>query len=191
MPRQLNDSYEDLVKKAQLLFWVKGFKPVRNDELAEHLGVSVSTIYNKYSKDMLYLDALEDYVYNWSDPVLTKLRESKNGLQSLKDFFYGLIDALLDGTFPKSCLIVNTVVEMQKDNERLIELYELYFNNMVRSYRIVLDDAIEKGEIKYPDRKEEYAEFLIGVIFSLSIFYKVKNINELKEYIDFQLSCIE
>lgn len=191
MPRQLNDSYEDLVKKAQLLFWVKGFKPVRNDELAEHLGVSVSTIYNKYSKDMLYLDALEDYVYNWSDPVLTKLRESKNGLQSLKDFFYGLIDALLDGTFPKSCLIVNTVVEMQKDNERLIELYELYFNNMVRSYRIVLDDAIEKGEIKYPERKGEYAEFLIGVIFSLSIFYKIKNINELKEYIDFQLSCIE
>lgn len=191
MPRQLNDSYEELVKKAQHMFWTKGFKPVRNDELAKHLGVSVSTIYNKYSKDMLYLDALADYVYNWSDPVLTQLRESKNGLQSLKDFFYGLIDALLDGTFPKSCLIVNTVVEMQNENERLIDLYEIYFTNMVGSYRMVLDDAIEKGEIKYPEKKEEYAEFLIGVIFSLSIFYKIMNINELREYIDFQLSCIQ
>lgn len=191
MPRQLDATYEELVKKAQYLFWTKGFKPVRNDDLAEHLGVSVSTIYNKYSKDMLYLDALADYVYNWSDPVLTQLRESKNGLQSLKDFFYGLIDALLNGTFPKSCLIVNTVVEMQMENERLIDLYEIYFTNMVGSYRMVLDDAIEKGEIKYPEKKEEYAEFLIGVIFSLSIFYKIMSINELREYIDFQLSCIQ
>lgn len=191
MPRQLNDSYEELVKKAQLLFWEKGYKTVRNDDLAEHLGVSVSTIYNKYSKDMLYLDALADYVHNWSDPVLSRLRESKNGLQSLKDFFYGLIDALLNGTFPKSCLIVNTVVEMQNDNDRLIDLYELYFSNMTKSYEMVLDDAIEKGEIKYPEKKQEYAEFLIGIIFSLSILYKTMNSKDLREYIDFQLSCIQ
>lgn len=140
---------------------------------------------------MLYLDALADYVHNWSDPVLSRLRESKNGLQSLKDFFYGLIDALLNGTFPKSCLIVNTVVEMQNDNDRLIDLYELYFSNMTKSYEMVLDDAIEKGEIKYPEKKQEYAEFLIGVIFSLSILYKTMNSKDLREYIDFQLSCIQ
>ena len=50
MPQALNQTYDELVFKAQSLFWEQGFKGVNNQELAEQLNVSVSTIYNKYSK---------------------------------------------------------------------------------------------------------------------------------------------
>lgn len=70
MPRTLNNSYPELVQKAQHLFWVKGFKAVTPSDLAKHLDVSLSTIYNKYTKDMLFMDALDNYVVSLSDPLI-------------------------------------------------------------------------------------------------------------------------
>ena len=104
MPQVLNSSHEELVQKAQELFWVKGFKGVSVQELSDYLEVSKSTIYNKYSKESLFIDSLEYYTATYSDPFLKQLRETTEGKESLRGFFYSLIDALVDKTFPKSCL---------------------------------------------------------------------------------------
>lgn len=190
MPQTLNQSYEQLVEKAQLLFWTLGYKGVKSKQLAEHLDVSASTIYNKYTKDMLFMDSIGYYTSNYSDPFLSQLRNTDGGLDSLKDFFYALIDALLDKTFPKSCLMVNTVVELRNTNEDVVEVYKKYFGTLVDSYKIVLDKAIALGQIQHPEKKEEYAEFLLGIIFSMSILYKIKQKEELRQYIDEQLAFI-
>ena len=55
------------------------YRLITAEELAEHLEVSKSTIYNKYSKEMLFIDGLNNYVINCSDPVLTKIKESTKG----------------------------------------------------------------------------------------------------------------
>lgn len=190
MPRQIHSSYEELVKKAQHLFWVKGYKTVHPKELAEHLGVSVSTIYNKYTKEQLFLDALEDYVISCSDPVLREIREAEEGIESLRTFFNKLIDALLNRTFPRSCLIVNTVVELRNEEPEVTAVYKRYFKNMIESYTIVLDRAAKLGQIKQRERIDDYAQFLVGVIFGLGILYKVKSRKELEDYVDEQLSLL-
>ena len=86
MPKVLNDSYEQLVEKAQKIFWLKGFKGVSVKELAEYLNVSQTVLYNKYSKDALFLDSLDYYTSNYSDPFLKRLKETTDGLGSLRDF---------------------------------------------------------------------------------------------------------
>jgi len=109
---------------------------------------------------------------------------------SLKNFFYALIEALLDKTFPRSCLMVNTVVEMRNENQDVINLYQRYFDALVNSYKVVLDKAISLGQIKHPEKKDEYARFLLGVIFSLSILYKINDKDDLQNFIDERLSFI-
>ncbi len=191
MARKITEDYEELVQKAQYLFWINGYKSVTAEELAEHLDVSTSTIYNKYSKDNLFIDALEHYVNSCSDPVLTKIRESTTGMESFREFFYMLIDALIDKTFPRSCLMVNTVVELRNENKRVTEVYDRYFGNMRESYIVVLKRAVALGEVKHAEKVEEYADFLLGVIFGLSILYKIKSREELKLHVDAQLSLIK
>jgi AcrR family transcriptional regulator len=190
MPRVLNNTYEELVEKAQEIFWVNGFKGVSIKGLSEHLGVSQSVIYNKFSKDLLFLDSLNYYTSNYSDPFLSQLRETTEGLDSLKDFFYALIDALLDKTFPKSCLIVNTIVELRNENEDVVKKYDNYLRVLKDSYKVVLEKAHKLGQIKERQKIDDYAEFLLGVIFSLSILYKIKPIEELRQYIDEELSFL-
>lgn len=190
MPRTLSQSYPELVGKAQHLFWVKGFKSVSPNELAEHLDVSKSTIYNKYTRDMLFMDSLEDYVSNLSDPILAAVRNSDKGIEAFRDFFYMIVDGLLEKTFPKSCFMVNTVVELRNEKEQIIELYERYFGNMRNTHRTVLKRAISMGEIKYPEKLEEYTQCMLSLLFSLSILYKVKTREELKAYVDEQIALL-
>ena len=190
MAHTLKTTYPELVKKAQYLFWVKGYKSVSNEDLAKHLEVSVSTIYNKYTKEMLFIDALDSYVVSLSDPIMCNIRESKEGLQSLKGFFYMLIEALLDKTFPRSCIMVNTVVELRKENNEVSDIYDRYFSNMRASYLTVLKRAVEMDEIKKPEKIEQYADFIVGMIFGISIYYKIKSKEELFLYIDEQLALI-
>ena len=102
-----------------------------------------------------------------------------------------LIDALYNKTFPRSCYMANTVVEMRKENKHISQLYERYFGNMRQSYKTVLERAINLGEIKHPERLEEYTEFLMSVIFAISILYKINTPESMKQYIDEQLSLIQ
>lgn len=191
MPKVLNESYEELVEKAQEIFWLKGFKGVSVKELSEYLSVSQTVLYNKYSKDDLFLDSLDYYTSTYSDPFLKRLRETTDGLGSLRDFFYLLINALEDRTFPRSCLMVNTVVELRNENEDVMERYESYLSALKGSYRVVLEKAADLGQIKHPERLDDYAEFLMGMIFSLSILFKLRDKKELHQFVDEQLSFIK
>ncbi|WP_146090709.1 hypothetical protein [Aureitalea marina] len=69
-------------------------------------------------------------------------------------------------------------------------IVDRYFGNMRASYLQVLRHAVEKGEIKHPKKLDEYADFLVGIIFGISVLYKVKSRDELQAYIDDQLSMI-
>lgn len=191
MTKVLQSSYIELVEKAQTIFWHEGYKGVSAKSLADHLEVSTSTIYNKFPKDMLFLASIDYYTSTYSDPFLKGLRESTEGLISLKNFFFTLIDALLDRTFPKSCLMVNTVVELRNENKEIINRYEKYFSTLVESYKVVLGKAFDIGQLQRRERLNEYAEFLLGVIFSLSILYKIKPKLELQSYVEEQLRFLE
>ena len=191
MPRVLNNTYEELVEKAQELFWLKGFKGVSVKNLSEFLEVSPSIIYNKFTRDELFLDSLDYYTSNYSDPFLKQLRETTEGLDSLRDFFYKLIDALLDRTFPKSCLMVNTIVELRNENEDVVKRYDDYLRVLKDSYKVVLEKAYKLGQISDRNKIDQYAEFLLGIIFSMSILYKVRSKEALQRYIDEELSFIK
>mgnify|MGYP000630983764 CR=1 FL=1 len=191
MARVLSATYDELVEKAQRVFWLNGYKGISAKELSEELGVSSSTIYTKYPKEMLFMDSLDYYTSTYSDPFLKGLRESTEGIKSLQEFFYALIEALLDRTFPKSCLMVNTIVEMRVENQDIIQKYHSYISKLSDSYKVVLRKAHKLGQIKDENRIDAYAEFLLGMIFSLSIFYKIQDKSELKKYVDEQLKLID
>ena len=190
MPRQLEYSYEELVDKAHKLFWTKGYKSTTADELSDYLGVSKSVIYNKFPKDALFIDSINHYMNTYSDPFLSSIRNSEQGLETIRNFFYALVDALLDRSFPRSCLIVNTVVEMRKENDRVNELYEKYFNTMRESYRVVLKRAHDMGEVKQVEKIDQYSDLLVSMLYAISVLYKVKPKEELIAFVDQQVAAI-
>ncbi len=191
MARVLNTSYNELIERAQEVFWMKGFKGISVQELSTYLNVSKSVLYTKYSKEMLFTGSLDYYTNTYSDPFLSQLRASTEGLDSLRLFFYELIDALKNRTFPKSCLMVNTIVELRNENQDVVDRYDSYLEVLKDSYVVVLNKSYELGQFNQKDRINDYADFLLGIIFSLSILYKLNDVPALRSYIDEQLSFIK
>ncbi|NQY67043.1 MAG: TetR/AcrR family transcriptional regulator [Flavobacteriales bacterium] len=190
MAKALNQSHEDIVAKARYLFWENGYQDVTVSDLADRLEISPSLFYKNYSKDMLFIDSLNSYLVFLSDPIMNQIKNSDKGIETFKYFFYGLIEALIDKLFPRSCLMVNTVEELHNEQERL-ELTKLYgyFGNMRSTYVAILERSVELGEIQKPEKAEKYADFLMGIIFGLSTLYKVRT-KELRLHIDQQLALI-
>lgn len=191
MSRELNASYEELVDKAKMIFWNDGYKSVSHDVLAERLGVSTSTVYNKFGKERLFIDGLNAYVQGVSDPALKMMRDSEEGLEAFRTLFYSLIDALYDGLFPRNCLMVNTVLEFRDEVEEINEIYDTYFANLRQSYTQKLERAFDLGEIESKSKIPAYVELFFGAIFALSVLQKVKTPEELKTFFDIQLSLVK
>ena len=190
MARVLESTHDQLIEKAQEIFWLKGYKGVSVKDLSAHLNVGETILYNKYSKDSLFLDSLDYYTNTYTGPFLKLLRETDGGVKSLRSFFYDLVEALINKTFPRSCLVVNTVVEMRNENKEVIKRYKAYLKEFKESIVIVLEKSFAMGQIKGKQRIDVYAEFLMGIVFSMGIFYKLKPAEELRQYIDEQLSFV-
>ena len=87
MSRALDSTYPELIEKAQEIFWLKGYKGVSVKDLSEHLNVGETILYNKYSKDSLFLDSLDYYTNTYTGPFLNLLRETTGGMDLLRSFF--------------------------------------------------------------------------------------------------------
>lgn len=192
MARLLKQSHEEIVLKARHLFWTEGYQSISALDLASHLEVSPNIIYNKFTKDALLIDSLDSYIDCIANPILNQIENSEEGIETFRGFYYGLIDALLTKTFPRSCLMVNTVVELHnyEDKKSLANVYARYFGNIKVSFLKILNTAVDLKEVKSVDKLDVYADFLVGMIFGISVLYKIKSKEQLQKYIDGQLALI-
>jgi len=86
--------------------------------------------------------------------------------------------------------MVNTVVELRNENKDVVKKYDDYLRVLKDSYKVVLEKAYALGQIKERQKIDDYAEYLMGIIFSMSILYKIKPLEELRQYIDEEMSFI-
>ena len=192
MARLPNIAFDDLVTKARPFLWLRGYHGVTTDELAEHLEVSPSVLYKKYSKDMIFIAALESYIDTFTNPFLLGLKDTEQGIETFREAFYGLANVFIDRTFPRSCMLVNSIVEMHDNpnKEKVAQLYKHFMDSMKESFTIVLEKAYQLGEIRDASKIEQYAIFLSGTVFELTILYKCKTKEELQLYIDQQIALL-
>lgn len=192
MARLPNITFDDLVTKARPFLWLRGYHGVTTEELAEHLEISPSVLYKKYDKDMIFIGALESYIDTFTNPFLMGLKETEEGIEAFREAFYGLANVFIDKAFPRSCMLVNSIVEMHdhSNKKKVAQLYQHFMDSMNESFTIVLENAYQLGEIHDASKKEQYATFLSNTVFELTILYRCKSKEELRLYIDQQLALL-
>ena len=192
MARLPNITFEDIVIKARPFFWLRGYNGVTTEELAKHLEVSPSVLYKKYDKDMIFIGALESYIDTFTNPFLLGLKDTQEGIETFREAFYGLANVFMDKTFPRSCMLTNSIVEMHDNSnkEKVVQLYKHFMDCMKESFTFVLEKAYQLGEIRDASKIEQYAIFLSSTVFELTVFYKCKSKEELRSYIDQQLELL-
>jgi TetR/AcrR family transcriptional repressor of nem operon len=181
----------DIIKKAQEVFWKKGYTASSLSALQKATGAGAGTFYNTFKggKKEIFEKAIEDRRLAFI-AFKSELDKSEYPLELIKDFFRSI--ALTDkDAHLKGCIIANTVVEMTFIDEKLEDSAVQILKEVEIMYKHVLEDQKKKGNLKTQTDPEILARYLITFwcgLNTLRRMYPDKTI--LKDQIEMQLAVI-
>jgi AcrR family transcriptional regulator len=181
MARRKEYIEEEVIEKAMELFWRNGYESTSVRMLEKAMGINQFSMYSSFgSKQGVFLASIKCYEGKIKG-LIEKLRNSTNGVEGIKTFFYDSIKTSSNCNNPKGCLITNTSNEFAESGDIVVT------EQIVRFTRIIKEIFIEKlrdGNIKDEDLLIKQANYLLIAKQGLSVAAKVFDKKELEDYIE-------
>ncbi|OXE95188.1 TetR family transcriptional regulator [Flavobacterium araucananum] len=185
--------YEDsnIVKKAQEVFWQKGYSATSLNDLQKATGAGAGSFYNTFKggKKEVFEKAIEERRLAF-DAFKLELIKSESPLRLIKDFFISIASAE-ENEHLKGCIIANTVVEMTFIDKNLEASAVQILKDVEQMFTKAIKDEKLKGNLKTPTHPEILGKYLITFwcgLNTLRRMYPDKNV--LKNQIEMQLAVI-
>ncbi|UPZ15156.1 TetR/AcrR family transcriptional regulator [Flavobacterium humidisoli] len=185
--------YEDsnIIKKAQEVFWQKGYSATSLSDLQKATGAGAGSFYNTFKggKKEVFKKAIEERRLAF-DAFKNQLAKSDSPLELIKDFFRSIAEADADEHL-KGCIIANTIVEMAYIDEDLEANAVQILKEVEQMFTATIKTEQIKGNIKSKTAPEILGKYLITFwcgLNTLRRMYPDKKI--LKDQIEMQLAVI-
>ncbi len=186
--------YQDneLILKAQELFWEKGYNATSLADLSKATGAGAGSLYNTFKggKKELFKKSLQQRREDFND-FKSIIEKNDHPIQLIKEFFISVAVAS-EKAHMKGCIIANTLVEMTfVDDELKNEAIEI-LKDAEKLYTSVILKEQQNGNIKSKLPADSLGKYLISLwcgINSLRRMYPDEKI--LKQQIELQLQLIE
>lgn len=168
MPRAREFDADQALDLATELFWSKGYERTSIADLEEHLGLGRQSIYSAFGdKQQLYAAVLARYASRQPAARVPLFRPDA-GLLELKAFFENLI-RLLTGEPRRSCLLINSALEMREPNPELGRAAHENEKHLVRGLKHTLAGAVKRRELKSVGDVDAAALFLVSQVYGLNV----------------------
>lgn len=139
---------EDVIRKAMLLFWEKGFNGASTRDLQQTIDMRPGSIYAAFgSKEKLYSEALECYSKEMSNILNQHIAEQGSPLMGLEAFFRNVVIDRRDSNPSEVCMLVKTLSEVNEQHPDLLELARELLKRAENRFAEILQQARRQGEI--------------------------------------------
>ena len=193
MPRTEDFNRDQVLDKAQDVFWKKGFNGTSMQDLVDSTGLNRSSIYNSFGSKMeLYQLTLKRY-QNESKGLFEKAKErSDNPLETIGRVFVFLVQDILKDTEGKGCMLINCGTEMGNQNVQLEQWLDGNRESMLDAFKELVEEGQKKGLIRRDKDSEDLGHYLISSFQGLRVSgMQVKDKNVLKGIITNTLSILK
>ena len=185
--------YEDnnIIKKAQEVFWQKGYSAASLSDLQKATGAGAGSFYNTFKggKKEVFQKAIQERRLAF-DAFKKELSVSESPLEFIKDFFRSIAQAEQNDHL-KGCIIANTVVEMTFIDEDLEANAVQILKEVEQMFTEVIKEEQTKGTIKTQTSPEILGKYLITFWCGLNTLRRMyHDENVLKDQIEMQLAVI-
>ncbi|WP_427874491.1 TetR/AcrR family transcriptional regulator [Flavobacterium sp. MMS24-S5] len=185
--------YEDsnIIKKAQEVFWQKGYSATSLSDLQKATGAGAGSFYNTFKggKKEVFKKAIEERRLAF-DAFKNELAKSDSPLELIKDFFRSIAETDANEHL-KGCIIANTVVEMTYIDEDLEANAVQILKEVEQMFIATIKTEQVKGNIQSKIAPEVLGKYLITFwcgLNTLRRMYPDKKI--LTDQIEMQLAVI-
>lgn len=176
---------------AMHLFWAKGFQGTSMQDLVDGLGVSRQSLYDTFGdKHALFEAALDRYRELQALPIRRALEREAPVGEVLRDFFAGLITALIDCE-GKGCFMVNSTAELASQDDAVFGTCSANTRQLEAAFTGLLARAQQAGEISSDRSAVQLARFLVSQINGLAVTAKAtRDRKVLNDVVDVTLSAL-
>ena len=175
MPRTKTFSVDEALDKVTALFRRRGYHDTSMQIIADHLGISRSSVYVTYGgKHALFVSALHRYGPSCRGPGLKDLRDSSAPRAALIRVFELAIDATGGaGRRPlEQCLLINTAGEFMEPSPEIASVLQTAFRDLEDSFRHAIEHAQDLQEIAADVVPEQAARALLTLYLGLQILLR-------------------
>lgn len=167
--REFDDA--TVVRAARNVFWERGYASTSLSQLQAATGLSRSSLYETYdSKRALFDRAMQSYLDDVADPLLTPVEAAGAGKDELAAYFRIQAEFLRSASLPvarRGCLMLNTSMELHD----LDEPAATAVRNYRRRIRAALFNAI--STISSRSHPETLADTLTATLIGLTVIARV------------------
>ncbi len=181
MARKKEYIEEQVIEKAMQLFWRNGYESTSMQMLEKEMGINKFSIYSSFgNKHGVFLESLKSYKAKVNS-IFEKLRNSSNGVEGIKEFFYDSVRVCDEKGNQKGCLITNTYNEFFNVEDTLINEQMTAFMDGLKEIFI---EKLKMDSSKDEDKIMKQADFLLLAKHGLAAASRVNNKKEIENYIE-------
>ncbi len=181
MARKKEYNEDAVVEKAMNLFWRNGYASTSMQMLEKEMGINKFSIYSSFgNKHGLFLESLKCYKTKINS-VFEEFKNSNNGLEDIKSFFYNSVQICNEEGNQKGCLVTNTYNEFSElEDEQINGQMNSFMNNLKEIFISKLKMDASKDE----ETVLKQANYLLLAKHGLAAASRVNNEKEIEDYIE-------
>ncbi len=172
-PKEFNE--KDVLEKAMLLFWQKGYFQASIQDLVDTMGINRASLYGAFSdKHNLYILALERYRQQDVSQLLTLFNRNLPAKPFFEAVFDNVIVGLTDDPHRKGCFLTNATLEMLPDDFEVQTLVSTNIAFLQEIFMEVLNNSLKNNELNSKISITILADFLISQMYGLRMIGKAQ-----------------
>jgi TetR/AcrR family transcriptional repressor of nem operon len=182
---------EQVLQKAQDVFWSKGYSATSLDDLLKATNMGSGSFYNAFKggKKELFLKAIQQRREAFKQ-FKTELDKSNSPVKLIKDFFRSIAGA--DKTAHlRGCIVSNTIVEMTFLDDELEREAVGILKDVEKMFTAAIKKEQEKGTIKTKTEPQLLGKYLMTFWNGLNVTRRMyPDKKQLSNLIEMQLEII-
>ncbi|HYI40713.1 MAG TPA: TetR/AcrR family transcriptional regulator [Allosphingosinicella sp.] len=160
---------DEVIEKAQRLFWREGSAGVSLDALSGATGLHKPSLYAAFGgKAGLYAAALDAYIERGAPDVQGAFAQASLPA-ALEAFFEADLDVFCSAEDRSGCFLVGTAIQAAAEAPEIRSRVATVFASLRRLIRARLDQAVADGELAAFAYLDGMTEILFGTHIALSI----------------------
>ena len=181
MSRKKQYNEAEVIEKAMALFWKTGYENTSVRMLEKEMGINQFSMYSSFgNKQGVFVESIKCY-RSKIKAITDTLKNSNNGKEGIKQFFYDFVEFSKESSLKKGCLITNTANELGAEADPIILAEIQKFTAEIRNlfYANLKQDA-SKDE----DTLKKQANYLIICKLGFSNATKIFTKAQLDDFIE-------
>lgn len=170
MARPAEFDRNEVLEKAMNQFWHTGYTATSVTDLVNVTALKPGSLYGAFSsKRGLFLEVIDNYAKRSLNRVESTFAQAGSPREGIETFFSLLLKDLKADEVGKSCLLVNTLLELSFEDEEIRAKVADYLDQIESYFLSAIRQGQTQGEIDSSVDAEVLATFVMTSIWGLRV----------------------